>query len=313
MRNAYFIISIFTLFNTAILSSELDYTVYHDKIIAAQELLVDEKYNESLQLYYKCFQEFEFVFAKDVYHATQIAGYLENKKMFDSLYSLCCLKGISYKVLNKTKLIKNLLNKDSVKYFKIYKTQNNIYLSKLDLKLRSELKKRYAEEQKAKLLPGTKIYREVVNQNYDRLRTIIKSGSFPGEHLIGIDYGNLDPKYPFLDKDMEISNDFVYGTLLHYPFAYSELKKELHDALKKGKTSPEMVAYLYSFEQTRNGVLYPHQNGIDSIKYPYSYNMIEPYSNNKSKINADRKAIGLCSIETEEKKKFISLKIGFVF
>ena len=313
MRKVYLIILFITLLYKATFSSEIDYTIYHNEIIVAQELLVEEKYNEALETYNKCFKKFDFIFAKDVYHATQIAGYLDKKNLFDSLYSLCCRKGISYKLLNKTKLIKQILIKDSVKYFKIYKIQNNIYLSKIDLKLRSELRKRYIEEQKAKLLPGTKTYREIVNQNYERLKTLIKSGYFPGEHLIGIDYGNIDPKFSFLDKDMEISNDFVYGTLLHYPFAYSELKQELYDALKKGKTTPEMVAYLYSFEQTRNGILYPPKNGIDSVKYPCHYNIIEPYSNNKSKVNADRKAIGLCSIETEEKKKSIRLKIGFVF
>jgi hypothetical protein len=295
-------------------SQQQDYTQYHIIIAKAEEELVNEHFNDALVLYKDCFTKYKFIFAKDAYHACQIAAYLNQKKDFDSLFILSIKQGVTYDLLKKTKLINKQIQSDSLLYLGYYKKYRNIYFSKIDLKLRKEFFDRFKEEQQAKNIGKINVYREVVNRNYKRIEELTKKGNFPGERLIGLDYGNYDPNFKSLDHDLDISNDYVYATLLHYPNAYSNLKPYLMDAIKYGITTPSYVIYLYSFEQTRNGILYNKNTVHDSLKYLKCYNY--PFgtkSKNLDSVNFYRQQIGLCRYETEEKKINFSIKYGFIF
>lgn len=300
------LLSCFCWLNSQALDT-LNYIYYHKEIAKAEEFLSKEKFKESLNIYKACFKKYKFNFAKDLYHATQVSSILKSQKDFDSLFIRCATSGVSYKLLCKTQLINLYIKKDSIKYSKLYSVYYQVYKKKINLKLRKEFQSRFVEEQRAKFLP-VKDYRTVVFSNYKRIKQLIDSGLFPSERNIGLDFG----KILVLDLDMDISSNFTFSTLLHYPYSYSSLKAELYNALKNGDITPGQFAYVYSFEKMQIGVLYPPKKK-DSLNYMIYYNIIPPYSNLKDSVNMNRAKIGLCTLESEELRNKITKKYNFLF
>jgi hypothetical protein len=300
-----------TLLPLRMAAQERDYTIYHKAIASAEDTLAGEHFEEALKIYKNTFHDFDFVFAKDAFVACQIAGYLKKKDEFDSLYSICAKQGISYVLLKKTKWIANQMRSDSIKYFNIHKANYQIYLSHLNLPLRKEIASRFQQEQELKGASQNR-YHQIVNENFDRIQELTKQGLFPGERIIGLDFGSA-PGQP-ASLDMYISNDFTYASLLHHPYSYDSLKTYLRDEIRKGITTPDEVVYLYSFEQTQTSVLYSKNQKRDPNKYLKCYNYpFGTQSKNIAAVNANRKEAGLCRYETQVKKDDLVFKYGFVF
>lgn len=268
---------------------ETDYYFYFEQILKANEEISNRNYSESLKFYLNTFKNYNFVFACDAYNACQIASLINRKEEIDSLIYLCGKSGISKSRLFKNRYIFREYQSDTIKYNSFYLSGRKEYLKRVDYSLRNEIQKRYTLEQKNK---GGKNYKDICNENFNRILELCKKGRFPGEQLIGI--------------DDELGNAVVFATLANYPNSYLILRQYLDSALKYGEARPLQIIYLYGMNQSRVSALYKKKNDVnieyDTLNFKIYFNIgFGKRSDCIDEVNAERKKLNIFSIETENK------------
>ncbi len=179
------------------------------------------------------------------------------------------------------------------------------YLSKIDLDLLQEFSKRYQQEQEAK---RTKVYKDVVDANFNRIKELIEAGTFPGEKRIGIDNAKLSASI----SDCNVGNSKVIVTLLHYDYPMMDIRTEsLMEAIKNGHLHPREWATIYTFEKNKVSILYEKSNKEYKRRFDYHFNF--PFGDkldDLEKVNKARWTFGICKYEVDLKKEEISRKYG---
>lgn len=294
----YFLLILFqSFFILSIGQVKQNYLLYFEKIREIEYQSSKENFIEALELYSELFKSYRFVFARDAYNACQIAALKKNKN-FKYFLFFCAKAGIGKEVLLKNMLIKKQYNLDSTKYESIFIIGRKEYLSLMNLPLRKEFKYRYELEQNNKSKPD---FKEICKANFNRILSLAKKDSFPGEQLIGV--------------NDDCTNSYVITTLLHYPDSYKILSSYLWEAVKSGETQPYPVIYVYSFNQTRVCNRY---FPIDSVNFKTCYNFsFGKISHNIDEVNKQRNLKNILSIEAEQslisvaKKYHLNYKFGY--
>jgi len=113
-------------------------------------------------------------------------------------------------------------------------------------------------------------------------------------------------------SDCECGNSKVIATLLHQPFAFSELEDYLIKAIENGFLHPREFATIYTRERKFVSVLY---NNVDQLPDDFpTYHFNFPFDNKEDdleKVNADRYKFGIASMELDSGKRRLENKYGF--
>jgi hypothetical protein len=271
-----------TLCATAQHQPPADYSGYFDSILLIEEATSREDFAESLKLYSQTFREYHRVFARDAYNACQLAA-LTRHEQFDTFFVQCARSGVPISLLLRNRHIAARYNPDSTRLHSLYIQGHALYRSRINTSLRNEFAERFALEQKSK--SGDR-YRTICTDNYNRIVTLAAQGRFPGEAVIG--------------PDDDLGNSHVLATLLHYPYSYSALESALWNAVQSGNAQPAMVLYLYSFNQTRTGILYDSTIPVDTTHFAVCYNLaFGKQSSDMVEVNRQRRLRRVVSTDVE--------------
>lgn len=219
-----------------------DYTLYHQKVIQAEVLIVAEKYQEAFSIYEGLFQAYNFIFLREYQVASQLAVQLENKEKALELIEQGILGGWSLKSIKKNTCLASLWSKPHWKAFKKeYPIRRAQYEARLDRDLQAQLKKMFSEDQKkairALLRIGSRAQDRYAERKFAphsieqmaKLKAILEKYIYPGERLIGPNYWTST----ILSHHNSISQQYNQKDLL-----YPKIKPMLQKALRMGYLAP---------------------------------------------------------------------------
>jgi hypothetical protein len=286
-----------------------NYTQYNDLIANAQQLLVDNKLNNSLVTYKKAFASISFPFPKDAVAAYQVACLQQDYKSANDLLRTCFSLGFTWEFMqsltcaNKHIALIGTKKLVETEYPKLKKQ----YEASLDFELIHTIDTIFAIEQRIKNSSDSLLYAKTVAENYSKIKKMLFGTTFNLRKKVGIGIA-FDP----CNMDDPISKIII--TFLHQPFSFSDNENNLFQILKKGVIYPSQLAEIYSFEQSKTSVLYDKQKLEEEDKYKFSFNF--PFGTKSTDtvfVAKCRKSIGLCSYETALKKQMFHIDKHFYF
>lgn len=299
LRLSLFFLSILT-FHSAHAQARMDYTGYHETMLMIEQWIANEEFDQAIVGYQTLIKTYGRLLARDAFNACQVAATLGHPKT-DSLYYYCALAGVPEAVLKHNTKTAQARVADIDHFDALYKAGHAKYLARIDVNLRNEFIDRFNKEQQAKGQPG---YKDVVTDNFNRIRQLALQGKFPGEQTIGVD-NNLE-------------NSYVTSTLLHYPYSYKLLEKEIDAGIRRGEIQPLSALYLYGFNQTRTSVLYDRTIPNEDAYFNLSYNLpFGKFDSNTAAVDANRAVKWVSSLKVHSdiarvaKQYRIDYKLGY--
>lgn len=310
-----------------------NYEIYHKYINEAEIAFFKENnFGEAIDNYKKAFEEFDFVFVKDVVNAIQISEFcnLESEefllKGFENGLKLDHLKKIE---LLKLKVIEWELNADILSS---YQTLREKYVNKINYKLLLELYDRSMKDQVSKNLKQTE-YDRYKKDDVFWIRKKIREVGFPGQKIVGIGdeniFSNIDkPNFDFNERKKSFNNIDYFSIdekllsmklpiiiLIHNQCAYNELVDSFKDLVRKGEIHPREVGLLHdNVSRNINSRSYrcskkPKLKECFYLNLFANYGQLTPEL--RVKINSNRSKWQITSIELDELKKKYESDFGF--
>lgn len=178
-----------------------DYIKYNKLITKAENEILDSSYNEALAIYDQVLKKYDFVFAKDCYTALQIVSFSNDSVQAQFFLRKGIKQGLELDLLENAPFISRFSTLSWWKPFILseYDSLHNIYLSKINLKLRDQLIKlatldqlytkklnRYRFRIIHQIIAYRKWKKEIGNIVEIELLPLIEKHGFPGEKLVGI-------------------------------------------------------------------------------------------------------------------------------
>jgi hypothetical protein len=296
----YFLFSIFSVFGQ-------DYISYHQRVIIAEQAILDSNYAEAVDIYDSLFNRYDFVFANDCYTATQTAIV---DKQFDKAFSFIgrgFKQGLKIEIIDEDSILVELKNHSQwEEMVNKYDSLRNIYINNVDWNLRACIDSLNDLDQKLRdkheLHPWNFLWRPFIWWKWcsvtkhiveDTLFQIIKEKGYPAEKLIGLDEKWMHYK---IKRDSKRSF-FACTILIHY---YSkprkfEINKLLEEEIRKGNITPDQYASIIDFQA---------EWGKEKYYKVLYYNQTQKTNDTTLflTINKNRYNIGLESIDAWEKK-----------
>lgn len=286
---------------------QTDYINYHQAIINAEELILNEKYSEALLTFEKVFDSYDYVFLKDYKVAAQLALFIKEETKAFEFIRLGISDGWTLKDIAENKFLEPLQKKEEWETIKSeYDSLRNIYNARLNQKLRSEVREMFKLDQRLDfpyyLRIGQKAkeryaIRKFMPNNVKqvvRLREIFNEYGYPGEKLIG----NALWMSTILTHHNSISTAFSQKDTL-----YPALKPQLLKAIQKGEMSPADYAVIEDWyvavKSNRQEAAYGYLNTLTEKELPKS--------------NELRQNIGLRPIEIRNALVDVQTRTGMNF
>jgi len=284
-----------------------DYNKYHAEIILVEELVSQEKYEEALSKYDSLFNEYDFIFLRDLKVAAQISFLVAEKERGLKYIYRAIKGGWELSSLKSQKfLLNNLLDSDWSAIERQYEFLRYKYLSRIDTALRSKVYSMMEKDQtfayEAHIIENEEEQKDFISENFPELSEeqlfelieIIETYGYPGEFLIGNDVWAST----ILSHHNSQGLDYVRKDTL-----YDFIRPKLMQFLDKGYISPYEIALPEDWRKTLLS---------DGRESAYAY-LNAPNTTNISQINRTRKAIGLRSVELRNRLIEIELKTGMSF
>ncbi|NME69650.1 hypothetical protein [Flammeovirga aprica] len=285
----------------------VNYLEYHQKVILIEEMIAEEAYHKALENYQKLYEEYDFVFKRDLKNGAALALYLKEKEIAKTLILQSCEAGWQWENFKKNKNIDSIFtNKEQSELKSLTELMCNKWKGDIDLTLRNKVHLLFKKDQKkalgAFIKIGDKAQDRYANAKFAphsekqlaELKQIITTKGYPGEQLIGNDFWGST----IISHHNSITYDYVKQDTL-----FEDLKPYLHESLVKGEISPYELALM---EDWKNAVL------RDSTTIAFGY-LNSPTVKTIDQINKNRKAIGLRSVELRNKLVTIEEKTGMDF
>lgn len=283
-------LSICLLFSV-LLSGQPNYIPYHQKMIDIESLIIKEAFVAAEQEILDLFIDYKPICGYDFLLAAQLCALNKHDYLSLEFLEKALEKGIEVDYLKGLKVFESLLKLEKWKRIegRLGRLQYN-YLASINLDLSKEFEKRFKAEQAAK---GTDRYRQVIQDNFNRIREVISQYGFPGEDLIGI------------------NTDHVIITLYAHPYSFSILQKELLAALENGKLHPADFLKIYNWEARRISLAYLDKAPPNGITLP-EYNIVGLPDSDPETLKKERYKFGIRSLDFN-KQKAVSQKYGIRF
>lgn len=297
MKALFLIICLF--FNTIVFSQ--NYIEYYQAINAAKSAVINEDFQIAAQKYQQTFEQFDFEFARDCYHAVEVAAIL-NVDSTTFFFIECALKrGIPFSFFEKMPELEAFrqttywqkIQDNQFQYFEIYKSQ-------IDTTIRNEINRMFHNEQeiRAQYYKWYNFYKRTwLNKKWKilnhhqvmRIIEITNQKGFPGEQIIGIDEKSFHPK---VEENRLSAGMPIVIFIHHYSQPNRSFDSLLIQEIKKGNLYPQHFAVICDFEAKYGQSKYPNFG---------FYGAAFPIKSDESAINEKRKSIGLLPIESVEK------------
>jgi hypothetical protein len=300
IRTLCLFIALICFSSTSRAQSAKDYTEYHQTMLLVEQWIAEEDFDQAIIGYKALIREYGRLLARDAFNACQIAALLKHPYT-DSMYYYSALAGVPEALAKHNIHIAKARMQEIDHFDALYKAGNTQYLSRIDVNLRKEFIERYNREQQMKSDPD---YKDVVTANFNRIQQLAAQGKYPGEQTIGVD-NNLE-------------NTYVTATLLHYPYSYKWLEREIEAGIRRGEIQPLGALYVYGFNQTRSSVLYdqkvPHEDAYFNLTYNLPFGK---YDSNAETVNANRAKKMVSSLKVHSdidrvaKQYRIDYKLGY--
>ena len=299
---------IFFLSMTGISANEKkDYSIYHQRVIAAEIHIASENYSQALQIYEELFENYDFIFLREFQIATQLAVCLKNEEKAVGFLKKAILSGWQMKSIKRNDCLTGLRATQSWKEVKKhYRKLKKQYESNLNTGLRSVVKKMIAKDQ-WKVLGALFTFTANAQDRYAEKRftpqserqlsnfsIILKNYGYPGERLIGNDFWMST----ILSHHNSISQKYNAKDTI-----YPNLKPLLNDALNKGQISPFELALIDDW-------YFSTKNGDKKLTYGI---LDAPSQAMLPETNCLRKTVYLRSIEIRNKLVDVQRKTGMDF
>lgn len=283
------------------------YQDYHDKVLEIEKRIIEEAYLPALNAYEDLFEEYDFVFVRDYKIATQIAWTVNDTTKTVELMEAAIKAGWKMKSIRKNECLRRFRDSDHWQKIKAnYKEWRRFHESKIDQKLKKELKKRIKKDQ-WKALGALFTFSATAQDRYaerrfaphseqqmEKLQSILKTEGYPGEQLIGNNYWAST----IISHHNSISTSYAQKDSL-----YPKMKPFLKKAWKAGQISPFEMALMDDWyrlvKNNRQGIAY----GI----------VAAPKLAALEATNALRESVGLRSVQIRNALVDIQIKTGINF
>ncbi|MBB3697617.1 hypothetical protein KMW28_05485 [Flammeovirga yaeyamensis] len=307
MFRSLFLVLIFFSFwgNTAIQNNS--YIEYHQRIDLAENLISTERFDESLQVYIKLFDDYKFVFLRDYKVASQVALKCNKKELAFVFIKNAISNGWSKKSLKKNIYLKVLQSDDRwSELMKEYDVLRSNYSNKLNLAMREEVHQMFKKDQKkafgAFIKLGNKAQEKYIKNKFvphsetqmKVLRKMLEKEGYPGEKLIGNNYWMST----IVSHHNSMSKEYNQKDTL-----FKSLKPQLFQALDRGEISPYEIALMEDWYLT-----------VTSSGSAVGYGFLNsPKKSTLDQTNKLRQTLGLRSVELRNKLVDIEEKTGMNF
>lgn len=269
-----------------------NYLDYHSKVIECEQLIVDGKSTSAIEMFDSLFNQFDFLFLRDIKVATELSTYEKDYESGLKFVELGMKAGWTLESVNKNNNLKSL--KEQVEWEKViatYDSLRKIYSSRLNFRLKEHVHEMFKKDQKKALGALFRIGQKAQDQYAEKkfaphseeqlqlLDSILNQHGYPGEQLIG----NSLWASVILCHHNSISLYYNSKDTL-----YTQLKPKLIEALKRGEISPYELAQI---EDWKTASLTGHESTACGFigKIPNKTEL--------KTVNENRSEIGLRSIE----------------
>lgn len=301
------------------------YDMYHHMISEAEEYyFLAENADSCLSLYQRCFENFDFVFARDAINALQIA-YKENRTL-DFFLIQAIESGITPANISTIPALRSFA-KDSLPkmdVMKDYDLHRSQYLERISLTCLNQLYWLGITEQLEKDKKG--------KNETSALFKLASEFGLPGEKNCGIENPGIlkelgNEAFDFMSlrdslsvvKGREIRHYTLNGNalIMHIPLVimlhdyctYKDYKESFHDAYLGGFIHPREIGCIYdnAFRGNTSDCLMVPNIGIFGLNI-----FVNSSDLNVKLANELRAKWGICSVQTDRKKKALIDK-GYKF
>lgn len=299
------------------------YDEYHQMISTAEEYYFLQNNVDSALFYYQsCFEAFDFVFARDAINAIQIA--YKERRPIEYFLEIALEAGVTPSILSNIPALNNFVqdsmpNLDLMQDYDLYRSRyldrinveclNSIYrLGIIDQISKTKRKPETGTLFKLGLafgLPGEKncgieqmdIHKELGSgaANFLNIRDSISEKSGRNLRYYSLDNNSLIMYIPIV-------------IMLHDYCTYKDYERSLLKAYSEGYIHPREIGCIYdnSYRGESNCKMFPIRGIFGLNTFVNSSNM------DTKKANQLRAKWGICSVETDQKKKELE-KTGFKF
>lgn len=178
---------------------------YYNKINEAKVAVLENDIESAMVLYEEVFKNTNYPFARDCYHAVELAIMANDTIKLSYFLRKAITVGIKIEDIEEAGKVNSYLDRPFYHAIKVEEDSlMQIYTSRINWDIREEVNQLFLEDQKireeyysANFLKRKKIgkkWEELNARQVDRLIEITKEYGFPGEKLIGLDRTEMHPK-----------------------------------------------------------------------------------------------------------------------
>lgn len=264
--------------------NDKNYILYYSEIYRADSLFITKNYDQSFKILDSLLHKYKPVNGWTVNVAREylISKSKMSKVKRKDVENYLDEKAYDVDAIFQDKSIAKLLEEFKITKDKVERiVAKNV--SKININLRNELENISLRDQEVRLTNNNDSIKKVDLLHSQRLKEIIETVGFPNEKIVG--------GYSLQGKSSNIFLSTIFNHMA-YNGDYDYFKKNLLKLVKNGTCDP----FNYAMMEDR-------RNEINNRPIEYFVIIAIPESADKNKINANRKAIGLPSLEYEEFKK----------
>lgn len=286
-----------------------NYFEYHQMINEAEAHLGREAFEKSLETYSSVFSDFDYVFTKDFLIAAQVAFLAGDTTSVIHFLKSSIKAGYTCACIAKFPLFSWMSDSGHLDTLSEYeKMARPEYLRSIRLDLSWEWSRRYQKEQSLKRVGSEDVYKHHVENNFQRIRSLMDTLIFPSERVVGLDNQRLADKL----NTCGASNTKVIVSLLHYDNPITQIGiDKFVNAIKTGHLHPRQFGSIFTFEKNLVSRLHNSKNYPDLPDYTFNF----PFgvkSIHIEETNKQRAMFGICSLETEANKALVAKKYQIV-
>ena len=121
-------------------NAQENYMNYHSKVIECEELIVEGKYTSAINKFDSLFNQFNFLFLRDIKVATELSAYDNDYKSGLNFVRLGIKAGWSLESINKNKNLQSLREQPEwAKLMSTYDSLHKTYLSKINFQVKEQV------------------------------------------------------------------------------------------------------------------------------------------------------------------------------
>lgn len=247
----------FFLYNCIALSqSTKNYIVYHQECRQAEKYFIDSNYNNCFKTYNKVFNSYDFLFPRDCFTAAQLAYKTGEDSLAISYLKRGLPFGLNFDLIREdTSLLISKIIKSKYwnNYTEDYDSLYQLYIKRVDWKLKKELYERVLVDQQWRIKNNkwfNRNFRKRLEEKYKTvnkshihfLDSVFKIHGYPGIWLTGVgDSNNIAA------NNTRNLSEIFFVLLYHYDSAFVQFGEFLYNEIKSGHLHPRVYAMIRDF------------------------------------------------------------------